>query len=353
MSRGPRGGYHFGAPSPPLEKEPHPLSSLLSHPSGTIEIEDLPDHRRRVSVRLANPSEYMPSGSCETGYSPSLIETLLRAKSPAWLIDEIRRDESPDYVEADLRAAILGFVPAASLAGRRLLDFGCGCGSSTMVLARMLPRTTIIGVELDDVSLEVARARARHYGVSTEFLKSPDGTRLPEGLGTFDAVLLSAVYEHLLPRERDTLVPLLWSALKPGGVLFVNQLPHRWFPIETHTTGLPLLNYLPDRWTLAAVRAFSRRRDRDESWEQLLRAGIRGGTQHDLVNRLARIGGGRPEPLRPSQNGCRDHADVWFAVASRRRWPAFKRALRIAYRAASAALGDPFAPTLSIAIRKS
>lgn len=304
-------------------------------------------------MRLANPSEFMPSGSWETGYSASLIETVLRAKSPAWLCDEIRRDEDSGYVEADLRAAILGFVPAPSLAGRRLLDFGCGCGSSTMVLARMLPHTSIVGVELDDVSLEVARARARHYGVAVEFLKSPAGTRLPEGLGRFDAVLLSAVYEHLLPRERDTLVPLLWSALEPGGVLFVNQLPHRWFPIETHTTGLPFLNYLPDRWTLAAVRAFSRRRDRDESWEQLLRAGIRGATQRDLVRRLARIGEGRPVPLAPAQNGFRDHADLWFEVASRRRWPALKRALRLGYRAMSAALGDPFAPTLSIAIRRS
>jgi hypothetical protein len=40
-------------------------------------------------------------------------------------------------------------------------------------------------------------------------------------------------------------------------------------------------------------------------------------------------------------------------VASRRRWRAVKQLLRLAYRGMSAALGDPFVPTLSIAIRKS
>jgi hypothetical protein len=39
----------------------------------------------------------------------------------------------------------------------------------------------------------------------------------------------------------------LWRQLRLGGILFLNQTPHRYYPLEHHTTGLPLLNYLPER----------------------------------------------------------------------------------------------------------
>ncbi len=144
----------------------------------------------------------------------------------------------------------------------------------------------------------------------------------------------------------------LWRILRPGGVLFVNQLPHRHFPVETHTTGLPLLNYLPDRLALAVARHMSKRLGTDKTWEQLLRGGLRGSTQREIVRKLARVGDGVPIPLSPARLGLRDHADLWYAVASQRRWPGVKRLLRLVYRTMSALTRDPFAPTLSAAIRK-
>jgi len=44
---------------------------------------------------------------------------------------------------------------------------------------------------------------------------------------------------------------MLWSLLRPGGVLFVNQTPYRWRPLEYHITSLPFVNYLP---AFAAMR---------------------------------------------------------------------------------------------------
>ena len=61
-------------------------------------------------------------------------------------------------------------------------------------------------------------------------------------------MMLSAVFEHVLPEERDPVLDMLWSVLRPGGVMVVDQTPHRWFPQESHTTALPFLNYLPGRW---------------------------------------------------------------------------------------------------------
>ena len=99
-----------------------------------------------------------------------------------------------------------------SFRGKRVLDFGCGSGASTMVLNRILGGAEICGVELDANLLRIAKARAHHYGLPGErLLLSPDGLTLPTGLGTFDVVVLSAVWEHLLPLERPAVLKQIWS----------------------------------------------------------------------------------------------------------------------------------------------
>jgi len=121
--------------------------------------------------------------------------------------DEIVREESPSGLQTILERALLSFT----LRGRRLLDFGCGGGASTMILARLLLETSIVGVELSDDFLS---ARQEFYGYpNVEFLKSPSGDALPSGMGKFDAIVMSAVFEHLLPQERKTLMSLLWAHL--------------------------------------------------------------------------------------------------------------------------------------------
>ena len=90
---------------------------------------------------------------------------------------------------------------------------------------------------------------------------------------------MSEVCEHLVPNQRPTVMPLLWSTLKPGGILFIDETPNRHFFVETHTTRLPLWNYLPAGTALRLARRLSKRVDRDEPWEKLLRRGIRGGNK--------------------------------------------------------------------------
>ena len=327
------------------------MTTVLTHPDASIRLEES-DGKRVISVE-PRVSLFTPIRKWVTNYPPELIEHVLRIKGPAHLCDEIMRDENPLYVQHHFRWDILSYAGKADFAGRWVLDFGSGSGASSMVLARMFPEARILGVELVSDFVELARHRAAFYGVEdrVSFQLSPDSNSLPSGIGDFDYIVFSAVYEHLLPGERQTVLALLWSHLKRGGVIFLDQTPYRWFPVELHTTGLPLINYLPDRLTLFCSRRFCKRVSRNASWDELLRRGIRGGTTREIMTILNRDGR-KAELLNPSRLRVRDHIDLWYRLSSTTRKPLIKRLMKWGFRAVKAVTGVNMIPTLSLAIRK-
>jgi 2-polyprenyl-3-methyl-5-hydroxy-6-metoxy-1,4-benzoquinol methylase len=328
------------------------VPTTLTHPEGELRIEQLPTGRSRISVQLADPDAFAPQNEWETGYPIELIESVLEVKGPAYVCDEIMREEDPAYVERNVHFALLGYLDESAFAGKRLLDLGSGCGSSSLVLARLLDGLEIVGVELVDEFVQLARERASYRGAdNVSFQHSANGQQLPEGTGRFDFIVLSAVFEHLLPAERESLLPLLWDHLNPGGVLFINQLPHRFSPVEVHTTGLPLINYLP-AWLAHQVAFASPRLERGESWDELLRAGIRGGTANEIVGILEREEQGQPVLLEPTRLGLKDRIDLWFALSRTERWSAVKRTIKGVLKTLKRATGVTFVPELSLAIRK-
>jgi len=328
-------------------------TTTLDHPEGLVSVEELGDGRRRVTIE--EPRTYKSRSQWETAYPLNLIRAILGVKGASYLCDEIQREEDPNYVSLFLHYSLLGFLPEEDFNGARILDFGSGCGASTAILSRMFPNAQVVGVELVPEFIEIARARAEHYGLSkAEALQSPDPEHLPDGIGEFDFINLGAVYEHLLPAERRRLLPQLWSVLNTGGVLFVNQLPHRYYMIEAHTTSLPLINFLPDRAAYVAAKRFSKRVDPDATWPDLLRAGIRGGTERSILRDI-RSGGGDPDLLRPTRLGLSSHADLWCAYSTQKSpklVKRIKRVMRRAFQAISALTGTSYAPGLSCALRK-
>jgi 2-polyprenyl-3-methyl-5-hydroxy-6-metoxy-1,4-benzoquinol methylase len=325
---------------------------ILQRADGTVEIEDLGNGRRRLTAR-PNGNGGQAHARCETGYPDDLIESILDVKGVAWVCDEISRDQDPQSIQHFFESDFLPYVDPADFEGKRILDFGCGSGSSTMVLARMFPRSAIVGVELSPEYLEIARQRQRFYRYdNVAFRQSPAGTTVPDDLGQFDFIVMSAVFEHLLPAERRTVMPQLWAHLKTGGCLLLNQTPHRFFPFESHTTGLPLINYLPDRLAHFAARRFSGRDLGAESWESLLRKGIRGATEREI---LASFGDAPsdalPALLAPRRAGYRDRVDVWYAALGPRH-RTLKTACRELLRVVERVLGTTWVVNLSLAIGK-
>jgi 2-polyprenyl-3-methyl-5-hydroxy-6-metoxy-1,4-benzoquinol methylase len=327
------------------------MSHTLTHTHGNIKLTDLDDGRMRVDIHMHNAGAFVMDSSWETGYSRELVAAILEVKGPAWLCDELRRDEDAAYVENDIRHDVFGFVDPEDFEGRKILDFGCGCGASISVLSRLAPGAILTGVELDEPSLNIAKMRASHYNLTPRLSLSPDSQSLPQDLGTFDTIIFSAVFEHLLPDERLELLPLVWKHLKPGGLLFLNQTPHRWFPIEGHTTGLPLINYLPRSLTHLVTNRLSPRISNNPDWPTLLRMGIRGGTVDEIMGILQGTGE-QPQMLAPTRLGLRDHLDLWDQSSRVRHGGTGHKMKAMVLRMVLALTGKTLVPNLSLAIRK-
>lgn len=330
----------------------------MKHKEAIVEVERLSSGKNRITVQTLGEELFISQSTWETAYSLDLVKTILELKGPAWLCDEIMRDESPDYVQKGLTYDLLGYVNENGFKNRRILDFGCGGGASTMILGRMFPHAEIVGIELEEKLVSIAKLRKEHYGFDDRIrlLVSPDAISLPKGIGRFDYVIMRGVYEHLLPFERKMLLPQIWDLLKPEGILFLNETPHRYWPVENHTTsGLPIINYLPDKAAFFIARKFSKRKLQDHTWESLLRQGIRGGSVREILSILTQSKcKQKPILLAPSRLGAKDRIDLWYIKSGKARFLIGRKiVIFLLNKFLKMTAGFIFLPGLSLAVKKS
>jgi len=105
---------------------------------------------------------------------------------------------------------------AAGLAGKRVLEFGCGDGVISTLLAQFRARVT--GLDISPELIAVAKRRAQLDGVQdrVEFVVQ-DIARSPLEAGRFDMLVCHAALHHV----DAMLVPPLIAALKPGGLAVI------------------------------------------------------------------------------------------------------------------------------------
>ncbi|HLK06170.1 MAG TPA: class I SAM-dependent methyltransferase [Candidatus Acidoferrum sp.] len=93
-----------------------------------------------------------------------------------------------------------------------VLDFGCGDGSTTPVLQRVLAARSCVGVDVSPKSLDVAR---KHF--ASEHIRYELIGDFPAS-SQFDLAYCNGVFHHIAPEERADAVGVIHDALKPGGV---------------------------------------------------------------------------------------------------------------------------------------
>ena len=107
---------------------------------------------------------------------------------------------------------LLRLVPFDGLAGRRVLDVGCGTGVDLVRFARGGARAT--GVDIADSAIALARSNFAHRGLEGDLLVA-DGERLPFSGDCFDYVFAHGVAQYTTDGNR--LVREVYRVLKPGG----------------------------------------------------------------------------------------------------------------------------------------
>ena len=103
-----------------------------------------------------------------------------------------------------------GPAPEPVLNGGRVLELGCGNGKTLSALVRC---SEAVGLDHSMNALRACPVRAP--------LVRGDVLRLPFRDGSFDAVLLHHVLQHLMADERAAAAAEAFRALRPGGLLSV------------------------------------------------------------------------------------------------------------------------------------
>jgi SAM-dependent methyltransferase len=129
--------------------------------------------------------------------------------------DESLRLRDPDF-QTYARAArtMTGMAEfLGDLRGREVLEYGCGLGTLSTLLA--LSGARVSAFDLSPASLEVARRRAELHGVEDDidFSVAP-GEALPYADESFDVVVGKAILHHL---DVALAGPELHRVLRPGG----------------------------------------------------------------------------------------------------------------------------------------
>jgi SAM-dependent methyltransferase len=107
---------------------------------------------------------------------------------------------------------LAGCLRRLAFAPRLVMDYGCGTGATSALLHEILDGESIVGVDLSQRSLELARQN--HGSDRVQF--SPIQEFRPAA--SLDLAYTNGVFHHIPPRDRGTALDFLCQSLRPGGL---------------------------------------------------------------------------------------------------------------------------------------
>jgi 2-polyprenyl-3-methyl-5-hydroxy-6-metoxy-1,4-benzoquinol methylase len=118
-----------------------------------------------------------------------------------------------------------------------LVDFGCGNGAQTLLLAPRFDQVTGLDVSPAFLSEFQTEIRTRGWNDRVTTAEIVPGAGAP-AVEPADVVTSFTVLEHV-PDEAEAL-SMMGQLLRPGGRLLLS-VPNKWWLFETHGANLPLL----------------------------------------------------------------------------------------------------------------
>lgn len=99
---------------------------------------------------------------------------------------------------------------------RRILDLGCGTGSTTLTLKRAFPQAEVIGLDLSPYMLFMGEYKARQAGLEIQWRHgNAESTGFPEA--SFDVVTMALLFHETPPAVSQAILRECYRLLVPGG----------------------------------------------------------------------------------------------------------------------------------------
>lgn len=108
------------------------------------------------------------------------------------------------------------------VAGRRVLEYGCGTGGHSLEIAQR--GGIVTGIDISEVGVSMAEAKAREQGLANATYRVMDAERLEFPDGSFDIVIGEGILHHL---DLVKAYGEISRILAPGGqAIFMEPLGH-------------------------------------------------------------------------------------------------------------------------------
>jgi 2-polyprenyl-3-methyl-5-hydroxy-6-metoxy-1,4-benzoquinol methylase len=170
------------------------------------------------------------------------------AQHPSW---NSAYEGSPPWDIGRPQPNFVRLAEAGKLQGR-VLDVGCGTGEHVMLAASH--GAEAMGVDVAELAIERARAKAQQRGISAMF-EVGDVLHLDRLNRQFDVITDSGVFHVFDDEERLLYVNSVRSALRPGGMLYLmcfsDRQPGDWGPRRVSEAELRAA--FVDGWSIRAI----------------------------------------------------------------------------------------------------
>jgi 2-polyprenyl-6-hydroxyphenyl methylase/3-demethylubiquinone-9 3-methyltransferase len=121
----------------------------------------------------------------------------------------------------DINPLRVGFIRRyANLAGRQVLDVGCGGGILTEALAQQ--GANVLGIDLSEELIDIADLHGLESGVSARYQKISAEALAEQAPAGFDHVTCMEMLEHV--PDPGSIITACAKMVKPGGKVFFSTL---------------------------------------------------------------------------------------------------------------------------------
>ncbi|MEG4015104.1 MULTISPECIES: class I SAM-dependent methyltransferase [unclassified Microcoleus] len=109
-----------------------------------------------------------------------------------------------------------GLIDAVRVKPRRIIDLGCGTGSTTLMLKQAFPEAEVVGLDLSPYMLVVAEMKAQKAGLNIEWLHG-NAESVGFADSSFDLVAASLLFHETPPAVSRAILRESFRLLKVGG----------------------------------------------------------------------------------------------------------------------------------------